>query len=73
MQMYHYRFTNKSMEADVVDPKTDKVLVHKEINSIAYTEEEARKKTALPKMTPSDILPPEWELTGTYTLSKDWV
>lgn len=63
MPNHLYKFINHSMATDEIDPKTNKVKKHKEINVTSDSEEDARKKGKVE---------PEWELVSIHELSKDW-
>lgn len=67
-----YTFINGSMEKDVVDEKTNKVLNYKTIVAVSTSEEEARNKAHRSKIDTSGTLDPEWELKSVNLLNKEW-
>lgn len=67
-----YTFTNESMETDVVDEKTGKVLNYKTICVNAASELNARAQVYRPKIDKTGTLDPEWKLVNVQKLGKDW-
>lgn len=67
-----YIFQNPLMDGDLVNPKTGKVEVYKDIYVIATSEEDARTKAARAKLDKDGRLSRDYVLMRVDDLGKDW-
>ncbi len=72
VQLSMFNFVNTSIESDLVDEKTGKVLAYRVINCCEENEEAARKKSARGKLDPDGKLSSEYKLIKVTELNKYW-
>lgn len=71
--MYMFVFSNPSMDSDVVDEKTGKVLSYKAIAVNAKSEDEARMLAFRSEKLDSDNkLSADWQYVNKYQLNHYW-
>lgn len=71
IKQYSFRFNNPNMDDNIIDDKSGKVLLFKEINVVSTDEESARKKAARPKIDNGSLLR-DWVLISKIELNDNW-